>query len=221
MGTESPDLFIVIPTKDRYQYLREIFDNSGVDGKSIYCIRTSPGDLFEGVNNMFVSNNEINIQKWWNVGLRAVIESGGRYVALLNDDIFIKKGQLQNLLKLMLSTKAALVCGANSNGGKWGHAFILDLSTGIFPDERFKWFYGDDDLRLQAKKKGGFFQSNEEILHISPSQLTFHDSNLITLGHRDAQTFYKKYPIEGIKKLIQSLSPKLYLKLLRLITKSK
>ncbi len=219
MGNNTQNLFIVIATKDRHENLPKIFDNSGVDAERIYCIRTNPGDPFVGVNNIFSLDHEINIHKWWNIGLRAVMELCGRYAAILSDDIILKEGQLQNLFELMLAKKAALVCGANSNGGKWGHAFILDLGTGIFPDERFKWFYGDDDLRLQAKRKGGFVQSDEEIFHISPGELTFYNSNLRTLGQVDFRTFYKKHPVEGLKRLMYSISPKLYFKLLNLNTK--
>jgi hypothetical protein len=47
-----------------------------------------------------------------------------------------------------------------------GHAFALNLRHGIRPDERFRWYYGDTFMELQARLQGaGVIGVNADIAH--------------------------------------------------------
>lgn len=214
--SDLPKLYLVIPTANRHKYLSRIIENSNLNRENIILVRTTEGDEIKGAINHFHIRNTLNIQTWWNVGIGIAQDSGARYVAILSDDVKFERGQLQELLRETISNSAALGCGPNSNGGKWGHAFILDLHSGIRPDERFSWWYGDDDLRLQAKRLGGFLQTGAEFIHIEHNRLTIESKELQELARVDRQLFYKKYPQERIKLGARTAFPRLFEYLLKL-----
>jgi hypothetical protein len=83
------DLWLVVPTANRFNYLSEIFKNSLISEQNIVLVRTSDGPIFGEVNNIFVKSKEINIQKWWNLGIKYAEQRGAKLVAVLNDDVYI------------------------------------------------------------------------------------------------------------------------------------
>ena len=199
------ELWLIIPTGDRVQYLNPIFQDSGISAEKRVLVRTKEGPEINGARNIFVKG-DINIQRWWNTGIDFVKGQNGRYVAILNDDVIVKYGQLQEMLQELKDEGVALVASRNSNGGFWGHAFILDLNTGIRPDERFFWWFGDFDLKEQAKRKGGFLQSSIEIFHMNPNKETHSNPILEILANSDRKTFYKKYRLKWLASKFPNLA---------------
>lgn len=194
--SQSEELWLVIPTKDRFQYLPSIFENSQVPEHRRLLIRTAPGLPISNCVNLY-HLGEINIHRWWNFGIDWAIKHGGRYVAILNDDVRLLDGQLQRMLTQMINEKTALAYGDTSKVSSWGHAYILDLATGLRPDESFSWWFGDNDLAIRAKSLGGISIFPESIEHVEWNATTQSSPLLQALADRDRVTFQTKYQLGG------------------------
>ena len=105
-GTEN-DLWIVIPTADRHQYLESIFENSLIPRNQIVIVRTTSGEEIPQVHNIW-DLEDFNIHRWWNKGINFAQEHGAKFVAVLNDDVQIAKGSLQNIVFAMKDSGADL-----------------------------------------------------------------------------------------------------------------
>jgi len=191
-------LWLVIPTGDRHEYLEEIFASSGIDLEKIILIRTLQGDDIPSVNNVW-HLGDLNIQRWWNLGISYAMERGARYVAVLNDDTVLRLGDLKILFENQVKEGTTLGIPVNKGEGGWGHCWILDTSHGVFPDERFFWWCGDHDLEIQAGKIRGVTYYPLEIINKHPNELTLANEELVILTKRDINTFRRKYPIRTVR----------------------
>lgn len=195
---EYSSLWLVIPTGKRHEYLSEIFLNSGLDPEKIILVRTMLGDNIPGAINVW-SIDELNIHKWWNVGIRYAMERGARYVAVLNDDTALKFGDLKLLFEKQVKEGTTLGVPVRRGAAGWGHCWILDTSHGVLPDERFFWWCGDHDLEIQAQKIHGVTYQPLDIINRHPNELTLSSQHLIALTKKDIRSFRKKYPFRAIR----------------------
>jgi hypothetical protein len=193
---DNDELWLVIPTANRFQYLENIFNNSRVAPEKRIIIRTASGpDLSHCVN--LYELQVFNIQYWWNLGIEYVRNHGGRYVAVLNDDVELQHGVLQELLHVMKLEGTALALPVDKGDAAWGHCWILDIKSGIRPDERFTWWCGDRDLEIQAKKSWGISYNSLPTLNIHANELTASNTELEQITKQDIRSFYFKYPIRS------------------------
>ena len=191
--TQDQELWLVIPTADRHQYLSEIFHNSGIDENKRVLVRTCPGaNIQDCVNIRF--EGELNIQAWWNFGINYAMKRGARYVAVLNDDVVLQPRTLQRMLSQMIIESSSLAIPVKEGAAGWGHCWILDTSHGVMPDERFIWWCGDHDLEIQARKMGGVTYIPIEVLNIHANQLTERSESFVNIVKKDMWRFRFKHP---------------------------
>jgi len=103
-----------------------------------------------------------NISYAWNLGLKRAEQwaGGDPYdVAVLNDDAIVPPGWFETITKAMQGTGAKAGAAARGDDHRMaGFAFILDGTAGLYADEQFEWWYGDDDLERRASEAGGVIQ---------------------------------------------------------------
>lgn len=172
---KSPELWLVIPSSDRRQYLKEIIKNSGIPKNKIVIVDT----ILE----------EPHIYKWWNYGINVARHGGATHVAILNDDLVIEPGSLQKILDIMVQEDATIGHPLPASSDPCGYCFILNLEHGILPDERYKWWYGDNDLYERARKVIGV---RAFVSHIEPNRLTSESPELMALAKQDKETYENK-----------------------------
>lgn len=190
-------LWVVIPTSFRHDYLQGIFGASGVSMDKTILVRTAPGEPIAGAINLYDLDG-INIHRWWNLGIDYARKNGAKYVAILNDDTVLQVGDLQKLLNLMIFEETTLALPVAKGNAGWGHCWILDLSHGVFPDERFHWWCGDHDLEIRALRKNGVSYLPLPILNKHANELTVESTQLQELAKRDIKEFRRKYPIKAM-----------------------
>jgi GT2 family glycosyltransferase len=190
---ELEDLWLVIPTAERHEYLQDIFSRSGVPVSQRLLIRTSKGVNVENCINLWYSG-ELNIHSWWNMGIEHVRANGGQFVAVLNDDIKIEEDTLSLLLDELKKSRCTLSIPVKPGEAGWGHCWVLDVSRGIYPDERFKWWCGDHDLEIRAKRRGGVAYLPLRVPNLHANELTVKSWQISELTVKDIWKFRRKYP---------------------------
>jgi len=187
------DLWLVIPTSNRFNYLDEIIRNSLIPEKNIVLVRTEDGPVFGNVQNIFVKTGKVNIQKWWNVGINYAEKHGAKLVAVLNDDVYISPGSLQAIALELLEQNAALGFPYPHSGRLAGYCWILNLNSTVRPDERFKWWFGDNDLQMQAQSCSKYIYVSADVQHLEGGKLTEENQSLKVLAEKDHAAFIQKW----------------------------
>lgn len=97
-----------------------------------------------------------NISRMWRMGMDAVPDAG--WAAVLNDDCIVPKHWFADLRHAAARQGAVGASGWRSPTSKKiaGFAFILDLDSGVYPDERLRWWYSDDAIQRLCEAQGGF-----------------------------------------------------------------
>ena len=113
--------------------------------------------------------DQVNIARWWRIGLTHARLNGATQVAVLSSGVTGRPSSLPTL-----ATRAAdlglVMAGPNRHRdvdlvmGEGhcrsvservdGGCFLVDVTVGLVPDERFRWWYADDDLEAQARAVG-------------------------------------------------------------------
>ena len=101
------DLWLVIPTGARTQYLQDIFKECDIEPSKRILVRTLPDEDIDNAINLQYSG-EFNIHKWWNMGIDYAVERGAEYVAVLNDDVELANNPLRRIAEVMKATGATL-----------------------------------------------------------------------------------------------------------------
>ena len=219
------NLYAVIPSGFRPVELRNLVTRLIADDVTVVIVDTGY-DRIRIVHPKVSVSQDLdlpkNIQRWWNVGLRRVYKAHeimvklGKIpdeefvVAVLNDDVVVPAGFVQTLASKMEQTGAAAACPApgmgipallvddlNNAPRMLGFAFALRGSLGLLADERFGWWYGDNDLDWTARDKGGVVHvggSWEGFAHLYPDQTTV--GELAEQAGKDRQTFVAKWGVE-------------------------
>lgn len=161
-----------------------------------------------------------NLSRLWNRGLDrahgyAVINGATRWDTLvLNDDFIAGPGfvdRLQNALRAdhaVIASPYAFGPGATERVDVYqqigtlrgldtrmaGFAFMIRGESGLRLDERFRWWYGDDDLSQQACAAGGRVVVHGLTWdHRRPDQQTHARPELMEQAGRDRLSFVTKW----------------------------
>ena len=188
----NSNLWVTIPTGKRRDYLEDIITSSGVPENQIVIVHTDESKPIDGVNNLW-DFDEINIHRWWNRGIKYAKENGAKYIAVLNDDIEIRDNALQKIVAAMDETNAVLAYPYPFEGWVCGYCWVLRIDTDITADEKYRWWYGDRDIDLQAKQKGLVIGVAAKVRHIHGNELTRDNPKLIELTKADEEYFFDKW----------------------------
>jgi hypothetical protein len=172
--------YAIIPTNGRPCYLeciRAVYKQ--VD--RIIVVEGGPearylDPLAHGWDFTVIREPEINISRWWNLGLtliadRAREEHWKRWnVVILNDDAIIPDNWVERVSSVMRSMGAAAGCTGNPNPipalhtqpgpvnlatRLQGFAFMLAGEKGIRANETLRWYWSDDHVDWASRKQGG------------------------------------------------------------------
>ena len=201
-------LFATIPTRgDNPEILENIVNDSGLPPDQFVIVRTrKDAPVPEGVNVMD-DFGSINIQRWWNTGIQSCVERGAQNVVVANDDIEIDKETFGTLSSALHANKATLACPGSAEEHKnsplpamrklVGSLWVVNPNHGLFPDERYRWYYGDDDLDIRARRKfNGIVLTDVHYIHLTPGASTTSSPELLELLSSDLATFRRQYPID-------------------------
>lgn len=211
------NLYAVIPSGQRPDCLANlIHDLVESGGVRIVIVDTGYDRIKISHPNVTVlqDHGPINIQRWWNTGLKHVygLQAGSDAeftVAVLNDDLRVPPGFVEQLDRnLNLDGRCAAACpapGLRTMG--WvivdqgtvsprmtGFAFALRGSLKLLADEQFVWWYGDNDLDWRARQLGGVIHVGgawDGFQHLHPSSTTV--GELAEQAGRDRETFVAKW----------------------------
>ena len=149
-----------------------------------------------------------NIQRWWNAGIQEASSRGATAVAVVNDDIMLSPETLGTLHAELVESGAAIASPTRLEFRPglhrrpllpyaprlWGSLWVLRLDSGLRPDNRYVWWYGDNDLDIRARKShGGVVLVPVEYKHLHPGEGTAASPELQQQTGRDAQRFERQY----------------------------
>lgn len=202
-------LFMTVPTAGAHpQLLADLVRECGLPPEQVILVATvADVELPEGVIRIDDLGPR-NIQRWWRAGIDEAEKRGATAVAVLNDDIRLTPQTLPTLHRELVATGAAIASPARAEFRTgvhrrplvpyeprlWGSIWMLDLKTGLRPNETFVWWYGDNDLDIRARRHhGGVVLVPVEYEHVHPSTATFKSPELLALTERDAVTFEREH----------------------------
>jgi hypothetical protein len=176
--------------------------------EQIVIVETKPGvHLPDGVVKIECFGPP-RIQRWWTLGIDEAERRGATAVAVLNDDIRLTAETLPALHQALRATGAAIASPSRDNFRDglhrrplipyeprlWGSIWVLDLKTKLRPNERYVWWYGDNDLDIRARRyHGGVVLVPVEYEHVHPSTATFKSPELLAIAELDGRTFHAEY----------------------------
>jgi hypothetical protein len=190
MNDKSLDIWLTIPSGDRRQYLPEIIKESQIPLNKIVIVHTVESEPIEGVNNIW-DLEPVNIHRWWNHGIDMARTSGADYIAVLNDDLILKNNPINKIANRMSDTKSVIGYPVPNVG--IGYCWVLDIKSNIRADENFRWWYGDEDIRMQATILGEVIYVPVEVKHLHPNKLTSANEELVELTKADEILFKTKW----------------------------
>ena len=159
---------------------------------------------------------DFNISQWWNLGIALAALEYHREktwdVLIANDDIIAPPGMAAALSTAMRATPAVLACpphpGTTPDGTPrlitqpgWadhitGWCFLLRGEAGLRCDERFQWWFGDNDLDWTARLEGGSLRvPGCQPEHLHPDRQTRESPRLIDVTRADHRLFEEKWGI--------------------------
>jgi hypothetical protein len=200
---------MTVPTAGAHpELLSDLIRECGLPPERIVVVVTAPGvALPEGVVRIECIGPP-RIQEWWTRGIAAAERRGATAVAVLNDDIRLTPETLPALHTELQRTGATISSpsrpGVRDGVHKrplipyeprlWGSIWVLDLSTGLRPDTRYVWWYGDNDLDLRARRHhGGVVLVPVEYEHVHPSTATFQRPELLAIAAKDGERFEREH----------------------------
>ena len=192
MTDSNLNIWLTIPTGTRRQYLADIIKESQISPEKIVIVHTVESEPIEGVNNIW-DLDPVNIHRWWNRGIDVARTFGADYIAVLNDDVVLKNNPINKIAYGMNKLKATLGYPLPYAGHIPGYCWVLDIKSNIRADENFRWWYGDDDIRLKAKELGEVVYIPAEVEHLHPNHLTSTNEELMELTKADQTYFEEKW----------------------------
>ena len=138
-----------------------------------------------------------NIQRWWNKGIDIARANGGDYIAVLNDDLLLKDNPINTIAQAMKDNDAILGYPHPHSGNGLtrtaGYCWVLDLKSGLRTDETLRWYFGDDDILLQAIGLGKAIYVPADVKHLNGVVQTSNSKYLTTLAQIDQVYFKEKW----------------------------
>jgi hypothetical protein len=129
-------------------------------------------------------------------------------VAVVNDDLRLTPRTLPELYEAMKDTGATIASPSRPERRDrlhkrplvpyspriWGCLWLIDVSSGLRPDPRYVWWYGDCDLDIRARRDyNGVVTRDVEYEHFFPGEGTSKSTELIAQTDLDALTFQQDY----------------------------
>jgi len=175
----------VIPTKNRFSFLRDCVDSIAAQVHTVIVVDNGstppvkPPGLPIHAEKRIIRHVEYppNISRLWNLGIDQAIrvaEDAGWAewnVLVLNDDTVSPCGLVETLSQEMRATTAVCAYPSQSGTGRrilhtvprptcadeafCGYCFMLRGEAGLRADEDFVWWFGDNDLSWRACQSGG------------------------------------------------------------------
>jgi len=144
----------VIPTGSRASEYKSVIDWCTERNITPITIATSAAAeaYAEGLT---ISDDTLNISRWWNLGIDAARKQKAEYIFILNDDVVLPDGWDERIVEALEGGYAG-ASGERGAGLIQGYAFGLNAKTKVRADEGLVWWYGDDDLQRQCEQAGGF-----------------------------------------------------------------
>lgn len=189
-------IWVVIPIGTREKYLPNVISKLHKYHGRIVIVNNHPGyTKFDNVHHI-EDFADININRWWNNGIRYAEERGAKYVYIVNDDVDFPDNFVESMYKKMIREKLdVLDTGGTGNNG--GSSWMLRLESGLRPDEDFNWWYGDTLVYEEAEKNnkaGKIFDTN--FIHFEPDGHTNTSQHFKDLIAKDIETYNKKKGIQ-------------------------
>jgi hypothetical protein len=189
---ELNEIWVVIPIGSREQYLPNVIAKLHQYHGRIVIVNNKPGyTKFDNVNHIedFAG---ININRWWNNGIKYAESNGAKYVYIVNDDVDFPDDFVEKMYQAMVDSNLDVLDTENTgNGG--GSSWMLRLDSGLRLDEDFNWYYGDTSLYEQADangKAGKIF--NNDFIHFEPDGYVDVSEEFQRLIEQDYITYKRK-----------------------------
>ena len=212
----------VIPTRDRHDLLTECVGSviDQVDQVIIIDNLSAPPvdvDQWHGkVGAVRLPLDPPNISTFWNVGI-ALADSNAHAtgatawdIAVLNSDVVVPPGWVEQLSTAMRSTSAVLAYPDQHGGTRQilhtkaepidlrqritGYAYMLRGEHGLRFDEDLAWWYGDDSADWTAREQGGaLLVPGIPVDHRCPNGSLYERPELEQQTVLDRETFRRKW----------------------------
>lgn len=206
--------YAVITTHNRHAYLNRLIACLLVDGVTPVVIdNASTPPVKASCPVIRDMEQPPNLSRLWNVGLDWVSDCEGdseHFVAVLNDDILTSPSFVQMIASKMdkyevdlgfpnqrgygvdvIDRSPPATC-KNLEDRMTGYAFVLRGSAHIRANEDLRWWYGDQDVEMKARKgKGTVLVSGITVEHFDPNGYTNRSPTLSAQAARDRETFRK------------------------------
>jgi hypothetical protein len=169
--------FAIVPTNGRPCF-KECLAAIREQVDEVVIVEGGPNaERVDWANLPIIREPDLNISKWWNLGLK-LIESRMKQrgstqwdVAVINDDVIVPPGWFTAITDVMRASGAAAGC----SGGQAipynimhtepgpvglmtrmkGFAFILAGEKGVRANEKLRWYFSDDHVDWMARRAGG------------------------------------------------------------------
>jgi hypothetical protein len=189
-------VWLTIPTGKDRGYLNNIIKDSQIPLDQIVIVHTIESEPIEGVRNVW-DLDPPNIQRWWNRGIDIARANGGDYIAVLNDDLLLENNPINTIAQAMKDNDAILGFPHPHSGNGLthvaGYCWVLDLKSGLRTDETLRWYFGDDDMLLQAIAVGKIINVPAVVHHLHGVTATNSSKYLVTLAKIDQVYFKEKW----------------------------
>lgn len=145
------------------------------------------------VEHPLLVDPELNISKWWNLGLQQIDTLTRLWgavqwnVAILNDDTIVPAGWMEACSSAMRQENAAAACSGGTSiphrvihrepgpvglmTRMKGFAFVLAGEKGVRANEQLRWYFSDDHVDWMARRLGGMVMiPGFGVEHLQPNE---------------------------------------------------
>jgi len=202
-------LYMTLPTAGSHpELMAALVRDCGLPAEQVVIVATRPEVELPSGCVRVDDFGEVNIQRWWNAGIDEAIRRGATAVAVVNDDLSLQPESLPRLHQALVSSGAAIASPSRPprrdrlHRGPlvpyapriWGCLWVLDVACGLRPDERYRWWYGDCDLDIRARRDfGGVISVDVPYAHLHSGEGTGKSDVLTALADQDAFTYQADY----------------------------
>lgn len=186
--------WLTVPTRgDHPDLLAGIVADCGLPPQRIVVVATATGlDLPAGVHVRH-DLGAVNIQRWWNEGIRCAERGGADRVLVVNDDIRLTRDTIPTMSAAMDRDRTDLCWATQHHQALTGWAWMLRLSSPVRPDETFRWWFGENDIGAQARLRGGATRVEAGVVHVHGNETTAASEELQALAELDREAFKAKW----------------------------
>ena len=186
------NIWVVIPIGTREKYLQNVINKLHKYHGRIIIVNNVPGyTKFENVIHIedFAG---ININRWWNNGIKVAESNGATHVYIVNDDVDFEDTFVEKMYAEMIKQDLYVMDTSNTkNNG--GSSWMLKLDSGLRLDEDFRWWYGDTSLYENAEKIGKARKHfDPSFIHFEPNGHAGVSKEFQDIIAQDIETYKRK-----------------------------